>query len=106
METRTNEPIMVETVALKKGKPDKRVFTATVNGSGDSCQFTLDTNRTFLCRKRFHIEPGCKVTWGEKSYEIYMMSIYRTGAPSFFAKEIEADLQSVQELKAHSHSNR
>ena len=58
--------IEIQTIALKKGKPDRRKFKCIANDLGDYRTYFLpeETNRT-LMRKRFALERGCKIYDGD-----------------------------------------
>ena len=99
METNAKVPVMIELAKLRKGKPVKRVFLAKVSHIGVDYEFILETTKSKLCTLRFRIAPGDKVTCGEQSYLITMMSIYWSGPPDFFAKPIETSKADVEELR-------
>lgn len=62
-------PITITTKALKKGKPDIETFNSQLLQMDGQIIFILDeiTKRT-LDRKRFTLEPGCKVTYEDMSF--------------------------------------
>ncbi|MBO6261660.1 MAG: hypothetical protein J6N95_03560 [Bacilli bacterium] len=102
METNAKVPVMIELAKLRKGKPVKRVFLAKVSHIGVDYEFILETTKTKLCTLRFRIAPGDKVTCGEQSYLITMMSIYWSGPPDFFAKPIETSQSDIEELRIYA----
>ena len=63
-------PISIESVQLKKGKPDIRYLEATRIERGDDVVFHLSKTKRELERWRFALEEGCIVTCGDSSYEV------------------------------------
>ena len=63
-------PISIESVQLKKGKPDVRYLKATRIERGDDVVFHLSKTKRELERWRFALEKGCIVTCGDSSYEV------------------------------------
>ena len=64
------QPISIESVKLKKGKPDVRFLKATRIERGDDVVFHLSKTKRELERWRFALEEGCIVTCGDSSYEV------------------------------------
>ena len=63
-------PISIESVQLKKGKPDVRYLRATRIERGDDIVFHLSKTKRELDRWRFALEEGCIVTCDDSSYEV------------------------------------
>ena len=63
-------PISIESVQLKKGKPDIRYLKAPRIERGDDVVFHLSKTKRELYRWRFALEEGCIVTCGDSSYEV------------------------------------
>ena len=78
-------PISIESVQLKKGKPDVRYLKATRIERGDDIVFHLSKTKRELERWRFALEGGCVVTCGDSSYEV-------TGVHHFGSKSIQVIL--------------
>lgn len=103
MNQRPIKPISIESVALKKGKPDKRFIDAEVIddlGPTRMCFYTRTSRRVFT-RWRFPLEPGCHITCGDKSYIVLTILPY-PGSILFEACEIPTIEKDVHELLLHS----
>lgn len=102
METKSRKPIMVEDHNLKRGKHNKLVFMGVIVEYDNYTEFTLETTKTIITRKRFSIKQGCKVTCGTKSYVISAVAPDRFGPPQFYAKEVVPNKADIEELDALS----
>ena len=78
-------PISIESVQLKKGKPDVRFFLATKIERGEETAFHLSKTKREIYRWRFALEKGCVVTCGDSSYEV-------TGVHHFGSRSIQVIL--------------
>ena len=74
------QPISIESVQLKKGKPDVRYLKATRIERGDDVAFHLSKTKRELERWRFILEEGCIVTCGDSSYEV--IEVHHFGSKS------------------------
>ena len=94
-------PISIESVQLKKGKPDVRFLKATRIERGDDVVFHLSKTKRELERWRFALEEGCIVTCGDSSYEV--IEVHHFGSRSIqvilITHEIEARDPDIDRLR-------
>ena len=94
-------PISIESVQLKKGKPDVRYLKATRIERGDDVVFHLSKTKRELDRWRFILEEGCIITYGDSSYEV--MEVHHFGNKSIqvilITRKIDTRITDVDRLR-------
>ena len=95
------KPISIESVALKKGKHDKRFLYADVRECPEDLTcFNLNATKRTFDRWRFPLEEGCLITCGDKSHRVFTITRLR-GSLLAFAYEVPAKKNDILDLKAH-----